>query len=265
MKRKTLLLVLTTTLLSLFLAQPVYVAATQGFTENPGNSWISLNSSNGNKFFLHNSSNGNNLEFATLTGGVMNWQALSINKNGNVGIGTIDAQSKLHVVGMNHGGQVQFQFSSTTKRMGIRAYKDTGGEYMLFYTDVPASQFPLIINANTGRVGIGTMNPSHALSVNGGIKAREVVVSNSGWADYVFDKDYKLIPLSEVEKFVEANNHLPNIPSAQDIETQGISVGDMQRLQMEKIEELTLHLIEKDKQIQSLEERLSKLENLFKN
>jgi hypothetical protein len=98
---------------------------------------------------------------------------------------------------------------------------------------------------------------------NGTFKTKQIIVSNQGWADYVFEDGYKLMSLEEVEKFVNENNHLPNIPSAKTIEEQGLSVADMQRLQMEKIEELTLYLIEKDKQIDSLEERLQRLEALF--
>lgn len=101
-----------------------------------------------------------------------------------------------------------------------------------------------------------------SVNSNGTLRVREVIVSN-GWADYVFEDDYRLMPLSEVKNYIEVNKHLPNIPSAYEVESQGLSVGDMQRLQMEKIEELTLHLIEKDREIKSLEERLSRLEILL--
>ena len=99
-----------------------------------------------------------------------------------------------------------------------------------------------------GNVGIGTENPDpqYKLSVNGGVRAKKVVVE-IGWADYVFKKDYKLLPISELEKYVSINNHLPNIPSSQEIETKGLDLGSVQAKQMEKIEELTLYIIEVNK------------------
>lgn len=104
-----------------------------------------------------------------------------------------------------------------------------------------------------GNVGIGTsLIPSNKLEVNGTIKAKQVIVTSSGWADYVFSPDYKLKDLSEVEKFIEANKHLPNIPSQAEVDKNGIALGDMQKLQMEKIEELTLYVIQLQKEINEL-------------
>lgn len=102
-----------------------------------------------------------------------------------------------------------------------------------------------------GNVGIGTTNPTYKLSVNGNIRSKEVVVE-SGWADYVFKEDYSLKPLSQVEAFIKANGHLPNIPSAGEIELNGLSLGDTQKRMMEKIEELTLYVIELEKKIEEL-------------
>jgi len=109
-----------------------------------------------------------------------------------------------------------------------------------------------MIVANNGNVGIGTTNPTYKLSVNGNIRSKEVVVE-SGWADYVFEKDYPLKPLSQVEAFIKANGHLPNIPSASEIEQKGLALGETQKRMMEKIEELTLYVIQLQKQIEQLE------------
>ncbi len=111
-------------------------------------------------------------------------------------------------------------------------------------------------NPYHGNVGIGTTHPKQKLSVNGAILAKEVVVStaSSNWPDYVFADEYKLSPLSEVDKFIKENKHLPNIPSAEEVAENGLTLGEMQKKQMEKIEELTLYLIQ-------LEERINKLEN----
>ena len=105
-----------------------------------------------------------------------------------------------------------------------------------------------------GNVGIGTSAPQYRLSVNGTVQAKEVIV-NSGWADYVFAPGYKLQPLVEVEKFIEQNHHLPDIPSAAEVQENGVSVGGMQVKLLAKIEELTLHVIELEKKISDLEGR----------
>jgi hypothetical protein len=117
----------------------------------------------------------------------------------------------------------------------------------------------IFIATGTGNVGIGTENyGTYKLAVNGNIRTKEVVVE-SGWADYVFDKNYKLPSLGEVERFIQLNKHLPNIPSAAEIEKEGLQLGDTQKRMMEKIEELMLYVIELNKKIQKLEaEVLSK-------
>jgi len=101
---------------------------------------------------------------------------------------------------------------------------------------------------SAGNVGIGTDNPTYKLSVRGNIRSNEVVVE-TGWADYVFAADYKLKTLDEVEAFILQHKHLPNIPSAAEIEKNGLSVGDTQKRMMEKIEELTLYIIQLKKEM----------------
>lgn len=104
-------------------------------------------------------------------------------------------------------------------------------------------------------VGIGT-NPisNYKLAVDGKIRSREVKVDNDNWADYVFFKDYKLPTLQEVEQHIQEKGHLINIPSAAEVEANGIELGEMNKLLLEKIEELTLYVIEQEKRIQSLED-----------
>ena len=91
-------------------------------------------------------------------------------------------------------------------------------------------------------------------------KATEIRVE-TGWCDYVFANDYKLRPLKEVSAFIEANNHLPNIPPAAEVESEGLAVGNMTMRMMEKIEELTLYLIQQDKQLQALTEENKKMQD----
>ncbi|HEY8993105.1 MAG TPA: hypothetical protein VIM71_00340, partial [Lacunisphaera sp.] len=89
--------------------------------------------------------------------------------------------------------------------------------------------------------------------------AKEVIV-DTGWADFVFEDDYHLAPLAEVESHIKAKKHLPGIPSAAEVAEHGVSMGDMQAKLLSKVEELTLHLIRMEKENASLRERVQKLE-----
>jgi hypothetical protein len=115
-----------------------------------------------------------------------------------------------------------------------------------------------IVNANTGFVSIGSaVNPAPAdpelkLAVNGNIYAKKLKVTLQGWADYVFEPTYKLMPLRELEAYINKNKHLPDVPSATDVETKGLDLGDNQTILLKKIEELTLYVIELKKEIDSL-------------
>ncbi|WP_285060236.1 hypothetical protein [Pedobacter ginsengisoli] len=113
-----------------------------------------------------------------------------------------------------------------------------------------------------GNIGIGTINPTEKLSVKGKIRAQEVKVEMANWADFVFANDYVLPTLQETESHIKEKGHLPGIPSAAEVEKNGIELGDMNKKLLQKIEELTLYLIEQKKEIQTLN---SKVENLQKN
>ena len=133
-----------------------------------------------------------------------------------------------------------------------------GNEYLSLNVGSSDNEFAMTseklrVLAN-GNVGIGTSAPQYRLSVNGTVQAKEVIV-NSGWADYVFAPGHKLQPLVEVEKFITQNHHLPDIPSAVEVQENGVSVGSMQVKLLAKIEELTLHVIELEKKISDLEVR----------
>ncbi|MFM9908118.1 MAG: hypothetical protein ACKVOW_02145 [Chitinophagaceae bacterium] len=118
------------------------------------------------------------------------------------------------------------------------------------------------INGPVG-IGINFINPLYKLAVNGNIRAKEIIVE-SGWADYVFNKEYKLPSLYELEKFILQFNHLPNIPSAAEIEKDGLKVGELQKKMMEKIEELTLYVIAQKKENEELKKRVGQLEKIVK-
>lgn len=114
-----------------------------------------------------------------------------------------------------------------------------------------------------GKVGIKTTNPGdYDLAVNGKIRAKEIKVENANWPDYVFHKDYTLLNLKETELFIKMKGHLPGIPSAEEIKTSGVDLGSMNAKLLEKIEELTLHLIQKEKDIETQNARIKKLEEI---
>jgi len=103
------------------------------------------------------------------------------------------------------------------------------------------------------RIGAGTGNPSKALEVNGVVRSKEVLVEATGWADFVFEDDYDLMSLAEIEQFVKQHGHLPEVPSAKEVEENGIGLGEMNALLLQKIEEMTLHMIELEKRLKELE------------
>lgn len=119
--------------------------------------------------------------------------------------------------------------------------------------------------AHNGRVGIGTTTPRETLSVNGKIRVHEVKVETTNWPDYVFRKDYKLMPLDSLKNFIETNGHLPEMPTAEEVEANGVQLGEMVNKLLKKNEELTLHLIEKNREIESQGKRLENLEKLVEN
>ncbi|MCK9403724.1 MAG: hypothetical protein M0Q26_10035 [Chitinophagaceae bacterium] len=183
-----------------------------------------------------------------------------IDNTGNVGVGTTnpDAGSKLHVAG---GILVSGAFSSTSGNTGGFDYFGGGSRFFSMGTSGAtkgtftwiakgadgSSTTSMIIDPN-GNIGIGTITTlSEKLSVNGNISAKKLIVTQTGWSDYVFDKDYKLRSIQNLEAFINQNKHLPEVPTAKEVEANGISVGDNQALLLKKIEELTLYMIEMNK------------------
>lgn len=142
-------------------------------------------------------------------------------------------------------------------------YYDYGSDWLLINGESGTGWRKDIVIHNTGEVCMGTSDiaTGYKLSVDGKVACREVLVKASGsWPDYVFAEDYKLLTLKQLEKSVEQNNHLPGIPSAKEVEENGFTLGEMQRLVLEKVEELTLYTIEQGKQIEELQNRIKDLE-----
>lgn len=116
-----------------------------------------------------------------------------------------------------------------------------------------------------GNVNMGTTAQQARLSVNGDIVTRKVKVTATEWPDYVFEKGYGLLPLQEVEKFIHKYRHLPEVPSAMEVEANGIELGASQAILLKKIEELTLYAIAQNKQIDASNQEVSELKQVVQN
>lgn len=170
-------------------------------------------------------------------------------------------------MGVGYGGL--WQFVPSTGRLSYY-YSSTKGNA----DGVVSNVFALAIDSN-GRFGIGVSSPKAPLHVTGDVVFGNAAVApvtgykvtidgkmiceelkvqlSSAWPDYVFKNDYQLKSFDDLREFISNNNHLPNIPAAATLEKEGLELGDMQKRMMEKIEELTLYVLE-------LENRLKKVE-----
>jgi len=124
----------------------------------------------------------------------------------------------------------------------------------------PDGQTNVVSVNSSANVGVGTTNPQSKFAVNGTITAKEVKVTQTGWSDFVFAEDYRLLPLDELETYVSKEKHLPGIPPAKEVEKNGLAIADTLSKQMQKIEELTLYMIQLKKENEQLKERITALE-----
>ena len=106
------------------------------------------------------------------------------------------------------------------------------------------------------KLSIGTEDDTYPLNVKGTIRSAELIVETGWWPDYVFAKDYHLKPIEEVEKYIVAHNHLPNVPPASEIQENGLKVSEISTKMMEKIEEMMLYIIEQNKEIKDLQKEV---------
>lgn len=214
-----------------------------------------------------------------------NTERARISSTGYLGIGTDDPTSPLAVNGDSYLKGITYLGVLNKERAyinesGVRLVSNTNNLlevisqgtvnkiYSNYYgggTDIPITIGTFAHNENqlhlatSGRIGIGTTTPSEKLSVNGNISAKKIIVTQTGWSDYVFNADYKLMSLREVEAFVKRNRHLPEVPTAQQVAEQGISIGESQALLLKKIEELTLYMIALTKENQRQQDEIEKL------
>lgn len=211
---------------------------------------------------------------------------LFIKNNGNIGIGKSNPSCKIDVDGMAKATAILSTTLSITGDINFRGLAgnstkvitiDNNGDlltedFSTFHDNmgnhVASQNLNLngnkLVNGSSGiggiyihtngnvRIGTGTMNPTKALEVNGTIRSKEVIVEITNWSDFVFDNNYNLMSLKDTESFIKQNGHLPNVPSASEVESNGIQLGEMNAILLQKIEELTLYVIELEKQVQKL-------------
>lgn len=190
---------------------------------------------------------------------------LIISPTGNVGIGTVTPSSKLHIDTYDAADALTFtaiHWTGAKYAMGIH----TNASFTIRDPDTGTDRMLITPGGNVLIAKTSQLNAAYRLDVDGSVRANEVVVNTTG-ADFVFDKDYELRPLEEVEKFVEQNKHLPEIESAKEMEENGLALGKMDMKLLQKIEELTLYLIELKKEMnemkdenQQLKKRVGELE-----
>lgn len=217
--------------------------------------------------------------YTAANGGASPTERMTIHQNGYIGIGISSPTSPVHTYGSS-ATPITLQRTSSNSNVNI-LYKDynnsiyaglnTAGGFSVS-TEANLLAGALLTVQNGGNVGIGITTPAEKLAVNGNIRAKEVKVETANWPDYVFTKAYKLPSLAETESHIRAKGHLPGIPSAAEVKEKGIELGEMNKKLLEKIEELTLHLIEMKKEnedqktsINGLINRIQSLENKQKN
>ena len=180
----------------------------------------------------------------------------TVTTTGHVGVGTSNPSKALDVSGIIAvNGQAAINSNAHSILLGDLESGDGNRSLSLWSGD----QERVFIGAS-GFVGIGTnMTGSHKLAVEGSIGAREIRVEATGWSDFVFSSDYELRTLEEVEDYIHQNKHLPEIPGEAEVMERGINLGEMNAKLLQKIEELTLYLIEQNKQNQVQQELIEQL------
>ena len=243
--------------------------------DNSGNKFHQLNFNDGGLFYRNGFSNSASWDV---------WRKIvTLDTAGRLGIGINSPSSMLHIRTPNYSTQglivesdnaiikyndhaISLSSKSTWGSVPYIEWKTSNGLRQAYLGWTP-NVFSLVLengflfSINGGNVVIGKTtqsNPLYKLDVAGKVRADEITVNTNG-ADFVFENGYNLRPLDEVESFIKANKHLPGIAPASEMQKNGTSIGEMNTKLLQKVEELTLYLIEKDKEIRELKEEINNL------
>ena len=208
--------------------------------------------------------------------GIYNWTdnastpLLDISSTGRVGIGVVNPAGFLHIKGSSAAtnADINLETNNGQAKWQLISIQSTNN---FAIADVVSSTSPFVINkgapnnsvtiTNNGNLLINEnpqINTTYKLDVGGAARANKVVVNTSG-ADFVFDSSYELKPLSEVENYISLNKHLPEIAPAAEMQKEGIDLGENQTKLLQKVEELTLYLIEQNKKIEALQKEIERV------
>ena len=231
--------------------------ANSGFTASDGLKIISNN--NDATFHLQESGN---MTFKNTSGTSMvlsssgdfyvdnSIRLVTIQANGNMGIGMLPGTHRLSVSGDSY----------FTGYVGIGTIKPT----QKFQVSGGNAHFEGNVYVNN-RIGINTVSPQCELDVRGTAHFCKAVIKQSGWCDFVFEPDYKLPTLFEVDEYIKKHKHLPGIPSASEVEENGVDIGTMNVLLLQQLEEQVIHNINQQKDIENLKSELEMLREEFEN
>ncbi len=189
-----------------------------------------------------------------------------VGNSGNVGIGTTSPQADLDILSNDASLFVRDPRDSTEADATLRL--QAGGQVQRlkflwndrFTIDSGSGSAEQFTIKRNGNVGIGITSPNNKLEVKGTIRAEEIIVE-TGWSDFVFEDSYRLRPLHEIENHIEEHGHLPDVPPASVVESQGLSIGEAQKIMMQKIEELTLYVIELKKENEAQQREIERLKS----
>ncbi len=181
---------------------------------------------------------------------------LTVAPDGNVGIANNTPLTRLHIASGQDAGLTNTQNGFVMLGSEASSNVVIDNNEIIARNNGAVSTLFMQNNGGTVQIGNTAVPTGYTLSVAGKAICTELRVQLTGaWPDYVFDKKYKLPDFKTLRNYIKENKHLPNIPAAKDIEKSGIEVGDMQRRMMEKIEELTLYVLELEKKVTDLEKR----------